>query len=840
MTYSTFARPFAVAAPYLAVFVSNAAIMTIELVAGRLISPYLGMSLYTWTSIIGVVLAGMSLGNYAGGRLADRTRPALALAGLFALSSAACFSLLPLNRMAGELAALGALTWPLRILLHIALLFFLPAAVLGTISPVVVRWALSLRAHPGRIVGGVFAFGVLGSIAGTFFAGFYLVLMLGVTEIVVLSAGMLAALAVLCLASSRLSRKTLPAAPPLAPESVAARGTLREWLPPNATVFASNAAFMVLELAASRVLAREFGSSLYTWTTIIGVILAGIATGNYLGGRLADRRATRGVIAALFLLSSSATLAAPLVARSFLLWKSQSAWLLGMNWPLQITCYVVAVFLLPCFFIGFISPVVVKRTLDAGRAAGHTAGNIYAWGAVGSIAGAFAAGYFLIDWFGSIATIVLVALLLAAAAIGYHRVLGGIWTAAATVALLLALLPGAGAQRLGSVLALRTPAEERIVYEDESQYSYIAVRTDAKDPNLREFFLDKLVHSQVDITHAAALRYPYEWIYEAVTNVLYPSPAPVRAFIIGGGGYAFPHFLEVTRSGSHVEVAEIDPAVTEAAHAAFGLPRETAIEIHNMDARNRVADLVRLGGAQFDLIYGDSINDYTVPYHLTTLEFTQQVGALLTDEGAYLLNLIDVYQHGGFVSAVANTCSEVFPFVYVFSTRSSNRIRDTFVVVGSHRSLNMGAIAVGINQRYQGDVRAIPHLEVTDLIARHGRLMLTDNYAPVENLLLPVVRTREMGRISILYNIGVTYSSLGNYDKAIEYWETVTALAPDPEWDPNSVRAHEDSFYNLVLAYIRTQDYDGAWDTLKRMRAAGYTPGSDLVQYLQQQSGRPE
>ena len=54
------------------VFVSNACIMTLELVASRLIAPRLGVSLYTWTSVIGVILAGISLGNYVGGRLADR------------------------------------------------------------------------------------------------------------------------------------------------------------------------------------------------------------------------------------------------------------------------------------------------------------------------------------------------------------------------------------------------------------------------------------------------------------------------------------------------------------------------------------------------------------------------------------------------------------------------------------------------------------------------------------------------------------------------------------------------------------------------------------------------
>ena len=62
--------------PAIIVFLSSACIMVLELVAGRIIAPHVGVSLYTWTSVIGVVLAGISLGNYIGGRLADRCPPA--------------------------------------------------------------------------------------------------------------------------------------------------------------------------------------------------------------------------------------------------------------------------------------------------------------------------------------------------------------------------------------------------------------------------------------------------------------------------------------------------------------------------------------------------------------------------------------------------------------------------------------------------------------------------------------------------------------------------------------------------------------------------------------------
>src|SRR5437867_11707915 len=68
------------------VFVASFCSLVIELIAGRIMAPYIGVSLYTWTSIIGVVLAGISLGNYIGGRIADRWASSFTLGVLFLLS----------------------------------------------------------------------------------------------------------------------------------------------------------------------------------------------------------------------------------------------------------------------------------------------------------------------------------------------------------------------------------------------------------------------------------------------------------------------------------------------------------------------------------------------------------------------------------------------------------------------------------------------------------------------------------------------------------------------------------------------------------------------------------
>ena len=145
--------------PCATVFVSSFCIMVLELVAGRIIARFLGSSLYTWTSVIGVVLAGITIGNYLGGRLADRFKPVRVLAVLFATCAGACLFTIIANNHIGNWTWLWQFNWPTRILLHVTTVFLLPSALLGTISPVVAKMALERGLPTGRTVGDIYAWG---------------------------------------------------------------------------------------------------------------------------------------------------------------------------------------------------------------------------------------------------------------------------------------------------------------------------------------------------------------------------------------------------------------------------------------------------------------------------------------------------------------------------------------------------------------------------------------------------------------------------------------------------------------------------------------------------------
>src|SRR5512137_2850267 len=170
------------------VFIASFCTLVMELVAGRILAPYVGVSLYTWTSIIGVVLAGISIGAYLGGLIADRYPHPSTLGWLLFISGLGAFTIAPLTNLVGGAHFQTSLM--VRILLITTIIFFVPSCILGMISPVVVKLALKNLEKTGNVVGKIYAFSTLGSILGTFATGFFLISWMG-TRTILLTMGVI-------------------------------------------------------------------------------------------------------------------------------------------------------------------------------------------------------------------------------------------------------------------------------------------------------------------------------------------------------------------------------------------------------------------------------------------------------------------------------------------------------------------------------------------------------------------------------------------------------------------------------------------------------------------------
>ncbi len=553
-------------------------------------------------------------------------------------------------------------------------------------------------------------------------------------------------------------------------------GSIAARIVPCALAFIASFSIMVVELVAGRLIAKHVGSSLYTWTSVIGVVLAGISIGNLVGGRLADRFPPRATLAALFFFAAATCLTIPIANAYF----GDHSGLTNLpSWRLRIALHVGLVFLLPSTALGLIGPVVAKLALDQGRAVGRTVGNVYAWGAIGSIAGTFLTGFYLIPLMrlsgivlGISGALALVGLLL----LPFYA-----WPFAAALALgaFIAMVEsGAWRSRFelgwaGVLPVVRERTDDDVVYTDESQYSFIKVteREDGDDGPSRDLVLDNLVHSYYVPGNPLKLLYEYEEVYAAVTARCVEEGRPPRTLFLGGGGYVFPRYLRARWPGTYAEVAEIDPAVTRAAVAALGLsPAEIRIaerrraraetepaagegisdgppiEIYHLDARNHIEDLVALKRAgrldPYDFIYGDAFNHFSVPSHLVTLEFAEKIRELLKPEsGVYLLNVIDIYASSKFLGAVYCTLRKVFPRTYVFVTQEGGPSedpdrRETFVVIGALGDLHLEDFGT---REGEVDASLLPDEALEEIARRAAHTVLTDEYSPVENLLEPVI-----------------------------------------------------------------------------------------------------
>lgn len=496
----------------------------------------------------------------------------------------------------------------------------------------------------------------------------------------------------------------------------------RNWLwQPNIIVFISSGCIMILELVAGRMIAPHVGSSLYTWTGIIGVVLAGISLGNYLGGRLADRAASMRVLGIVYIAAALSCLIA--------LWVDRLYRVTPADWSIviEIIAFTAAMFFVPCTLLGMISPIVAKLAVSDLSKTGSTVGKIYAAGTVGSIVGTFATGFVLISWFGTYTIILGVALVLAA--FGALFLIGARLESA-----LIVLIVIVGGWRLASSQGWLQSSCVR-----ETNYYCIKIYDEEKNgEQVRQLVLDHLVHSFVALNNPRYLEYGYEKVYAEVAQYRAASDEHLSILMIGGGGYTFARYVDAVHPGSDMHVIEIDPGVTQFAYEMLNLQRDASVVTFNEDARMFMA---RPPNKKYDLVLGDAFNHYSVPYHLTTKEFNDRVKAWMADDGLYVINIIDG-PYGEFARASVHTLRQTFKNVYVVQGNWNWReaTRSFFVLIGTDAAIDTTTLSkydAGDGDPLWARLLATDE-DVARMLNEAPLITLTDQYAPVDQMLATV------------------------------------------------------------------------------------------------------
>ncbi len=164
-------------------FVSGFCIMTIELLGGRILSPYFGSSVYVWGSIITVFMLSLSFGYLAGGKLSTRNPNPVTYAMFFICAAVLVIPIILMSNLIMEQVFLVIVDPRYGSLAASMLMFFIPTAILGMISPYSIRLLVRNEDHSGHVAGQLYFVSTIGSALGTLGTSFYFVLWFEVNTI---------------------------------------------------------------------------------------------------------------------------------------------------------------------------------------------------------------------------------------------------------------------------------------------------------------------------------------------------------------------------------------------------------------------------------------------------------------------------------------------------------------------------------------------------------------------------------------------------------------------------------------------------------------------------------
>jgi spermidine synthase len=502
-------------------------------------------------------------------------------------------------------------------------------------------------------------------------------------------------------------------------------------------VFVSGAVLMALEMAGSRVLAAHFGSSIYVWGSIIGIFLAALSGGYFVGGLAADRKPSFLLLNVLVLVAGCWLLLLPLYA-NYVCRVIRSASLGARLEPLLATTLL---FGGPSILMGMVSPFAVRLAASAIDRIGNTAGRLYAISTVGSIVGTLVTAFWLIPAIGVNTILKALGLtLIAVAIIGLPR------SRATLVAGVVALLITVPALLVRSAPFISLRSDQHVRFEGDSAYHHVMVVDDQR-LGRRLLRFNNHVQSIID------QKPPYN--SDSYTNSFELArifkPKLTKVLFIGGGGAIGPrNFLEHGKD-LRVDVVEIDPLVVNISRDYFHLQDDTRLKIYVEDGRR----FVRRTADKYDVVILDAFTEGgQIPFHLATQEFMQEIKNVLTPDGLFLSNINSALDgpKSQILRAEYKTAASVFPSVYLFPRPFDNE-RDPSKTVVQTSPRNVILIGLNAAQNWtpesiastaatltqQNAVRSptflIDALRLHRLPIRTNDVpLLTDDYAPVDTM----------------------------------------------------------------------------------------------------------
>jgi len=387
-------------------------------------------------------------------------------------------------------------------------------------------------------------------------------------------------------------------------------------------VFICGAVIMIFELAGSRVLGPFFGTSIFVWTSLIGIIMGSLSIGYWLGGKISDKKPSLLILSWIIVVSAIFILFTSL--GQFFVLRTLPEYI--QDFRLRSVIASIILFSVPSILLGMVTPYVVKLKIKKISTSGTTVGNLYAISTIGSIAGTFFAGFYLIPEFGNSNILFFISILLTLISLTvfilYNRKIS------CTLSIFLICIIG--------FFYYRNNNKEKEYIDVDTQYNRVIIY------NTIDKNTDKPI-KMLNINNeksAAMFLDNDELVFEVLKYYRLAehfNPGFKKSLMIGGSGYSFPKDYLKKFPLSELDVVEIDPKLTELAKEHFKLKQNQRLKIYHEDGRtflNRTQN-------KYDVVYMDAYKSLiTIPYQLTTKEAIQKIYNVLNNNGVVFANII--------------------------------------------------------------------------------------------------------------------------------------------------------------------------------------------------------
>src|SRR3989339_515574 len=458
------------------------------------------------------------------------------------------------------------------------------------------------------------------------------------------------------------------------------------------TVFICGAIVMIFELVGSRVLGPYLGTSIFVWTSLIGVILGSLSIGYILGGKIADKKSNLRILSLIIFFAGIYINLTMFTKESIIIFLQNSF----IDIRLSSVFASIILFAPTSILLGMVSPYAIKLKLNNLSTSGSTVGNLYAISTIGSIIGTFSSGFYLIPAFGTtkILLILSLSLIILSIILSSKQLIKTKFTF-----IFLISISWLTVGRVNYLLAQNGFIDVDTKYNHVQIIDYQDAETGKPARGLRV----NNESSSAMFIDDGELVFEYTKYYNLIEHF---NPSFKKSLVIGGAAFSYPKYYLKAYPEASMDVVEIDPKLTEFAKTYFYLQENPRLNIYHEDGR-------------------------------TFLNKTSKKYDILNDGGVVILNIISSIGgiSGQFLRAEYATYKQIFPQVYLFPVNNQlavNNVQNIILV-----ALKSSEIPKFKNENEELN-KYLEHLWTGKI--EEDMPIITDDHAPVDYYISKIIK----------------------------------------------------------------------------------------------------